>query len=65
MAIFSEKFSSDGYATRCRRMMSCSEQATKKYCCRSRNSFPNIFKSLGYSTFEIVSERFLSSTAFS
>jgi hypothetical protein len=47
MATFSAKFSSDGYATRWRRTMSCSEQATKKYCCFSRSSLPNTFTSLG------------------
>ena len=34
-------------AIRCRRIMSCSEQETKKYCCASRSRFPASGSSFG------------------
>jgi Tfp pilus assembly protein PilX len=46
-----------------RRMMSRSEQETRKYCCLSRSSRPAGVLSLGYSTLVRCSERIRASTA--
>ena len=46
-----------------RRMMSRSEQQTRKYCCLSRSSRPASVLSLGYSTLVRFSERICASTA--
>ena len=44
--------------------MSRSAQATKKYSCRSRSSFPFWTLSYGERTFEIVSDPIVSWTAW-
>ena len=46
-----------------RRMMSRSEQETRKYCCFSRSSWPAGVLSLGYSILVRFSERIRASTA--
>ena len=46
-----------------RRMMSCSDALTKKYCCFRRSSRPSAVRSFGYRTFERFSDSFLSWTA--
>ena len=49
--------------SRCSRIMSCSEQLTKKNCCCSRSALPWTTSSFGYSTFVMFSDCTLSSTA--
>ena len=59
-AKFSHEFSG---RLRWRRMMSRSEQVTKKYCCTRRSSFPFSVLSFGYRTFEMLSPTAFSRTA--
>jgi starch phosphorylase len=55
-ANFSWKRSGGIFCTRLMRSMSCSEQATKKYCCSRRSSLPLTCSSFGYSTLVMFSE---------